>query len=163
MLNRLTGRLLRVLFFAVVDFAHRANALQRDQVMVRGGAEGSGETRLETWVSYVLIIGVVISLVLEAAGMILSIGRSHSFAISHGGAVFIRGRDFFYLLRPTAPGNLSWHHRPAPHGPGHCRAHPDALYQGGHVGHLFRRQKELKYCLITFFVLAILTVSLMTH
>ena len=131
--------------------------------MVRGGAGGSGETRLETWVSYVLIIGVAISFVLEAAGLILYYRTHHSFAISYGSAVIIRGRDFFSFFGRTL--------LEASHGitglrlmvlgiaalilTPYIRAITSVIY--------FASRKNLKYCLITFFVLAVLTMSLMMH
>ena len=131
--------------------------------MVRKGPAGSGETRLETWVSIVLITGVVASLALEAAGLILFYRTHHSFAISHGGAVFIRGRDFFSFfdraLREASRGVTGLHLMVlgiavlilTPY----VRAVMSVLY--------FASRKNVRYCLITLFVLAVLTMSLMLH
>ncbi len=131
--------------------------------MVRREAGGSGETRLETWVSYVLIIGVVVSLALEVAGLILFYRTHRSFAISHGGAVFIRGRDFFSFfgrtlletsnditgLRLMVLGIAVLILTP------YVRAVMSVIY--------FASRRNVKYCLITLFVLAVLTMSLMMH
>jgi uncharacterized membrane protein len=131
--------------------------------MVRREAGGSGETRLETWVSYVLITGVAVSFALEVAGLILYYRTHHSFAISHGGAVFIRGRNFFSFFGRTlceAFHGITGLHLMVlgiaaliltPY----IRAITSVIY--------FASRRNVKYCLITLFVLAVLTMSLMMH
>jgi uncharacterized membrane protein len=131
--------------------------------MVNRVTEGSGETRLETWVSYVLILGVLISLMLEAVGISLFYIRSHTVAISEDKSMFIHGRDFFtflvHLCRETA---LS----PTPIRlmalgiaililTPYIRAIMSVLY--------FLKTRNATYAVITAFVLAVLTVSLIAH
>ncbi len=97
------------------------------------------------------------------AGLILFYRTHHSFAISHSGAVFIRGRDFFSFfgrtlleasngttgLRLMVLGIAALILTP------YIRAITSVVY--------FASRKNLKYCLITLFVLAVLTMSLMMH
>ena len=131
--------------------------------MVSKRIVGSGETKLETWISYVLITGVVVSVALEAAGLILFYRAHHSLAISQYGGAFIRGRDFFsffgrVLLR-TIKGAVGMHLMVL----GICvliltpyvRAVMSVIY--------FVSRRNVKYALITLFVLAVLTMSLMFH
>jgi len=131
--------------------------------MVSRGTVGSGENRLETWISYVLITGVVVSVALEAAGLILFYRAHHSLVISQSGGAFIRGRDFFSffgrLLLRTAEGSGGLRLMVL----GICvliltpyiRAIMSVIY--------FFSRKNVKYALITLFVLAVLTISLMIH
>jgi uncharacterized membrane protein len=126
-------------------------------------SEGSGETRLETWVSYVLIIGVLVSLFLEVTGIFFFDRSSHSVDISHSRSMFIRGRDFFSFLiqllhqtlmsltaaRLMALGVAILILTP------YVRAVMSVFY--------FLLRKNIKYSIITAFVLAVLTVSLVSH
>lgn len=128
--------------------------------MVRKESMGSGETRLETWISLVLITGVVVSLALEAAGLILFYRTHHSLAISHYGAVFTRGRDFFSffgrMLLETSKGATGLRLMLlgiavlilTPY----LRAVMSVIY--------FASRRNVKYFLITLFVLTVLTMSL---
>jgi uncharacterized membrane protein len=131
--------------------------------MVRMESEGSGETRLETWLSYVLISGVVISLILEVTGMILFYRASRSMAISESGAMFIRGQNFFMFLsrlfyetfsgitafRLMVLGVAALILTP------YVRAVMSVIY--------FASRKNVKYLIITLFVLTVLTASLLMH
>ncbi len=131
--------------------------------MVSRVAEGSGETTLENWVSRVLIVGVAISLALEGAGMALLLLRSHSTAISWESSALIHGRDFFTFLGRLAT------ETPAVPFPlylmtlgiavllltPYIRAVMSVFY--------FASAKNVKYLIITLFVLAILTISLTIH
>ena len=131
--------------------------------MVKRRVLGSGETKLETWVSYILITGVVVSIALEAAGLILFYRAHHSLAISHYGGAFIRGRDFFSffsrVLLETTKGATGLRLMVL----GICvliltpyiRAIMSVIY--------FASRKNITYALITLFVLAVLTMSLMIH
>ncbi len=131
--------------------------------MVKRNVGGSGETLLETWISYVLIAGVTISLMLEAAGIILFLRAAHSAAISEQPGVFVHGHDFFTFL-----GGLLTEH--AAGTPGlrlmilgiavliltpYVRAVMSVVY--------FAAEKNIKYFFITLFVLIVLTVSLLFH
>jgi uncharacterized membrane protein len=131
--------------------------------MVERGGEGSGETRLETWISIVLMAGVAAALILEAWGIALLYRASHSLAISHDKAMFIHGRNFFILLgrrisgtdgslgavRVLALGIVVLILTP------YTRTVMSVVY--------FASRKNLKYFFITLFVLAVLTISLMMH
>ncbi len=131
--------------------------------MVKGNAGGSGETALETWISYVLVAGVTISLTVEAAGIILFYRAAHSAAISEQPGMFVHGRDFVTFLRSLlADGSYG--------APGvrlmvlgiaililtpYVRTVMSVVY--------FAAEKNLKYFFITLFVLIVLTVSLLFH
>jgi uncharacterized membrane protein len=131
--------------------------------MVRMEPEGSGEARLETWLSYVLISGVLISLVVEVAGIILYYRASHSLAISQDSSMFIRGQNFFIFLsrlfyetlsgitalRLMVLGVAALILTP------YLRAVMSVIY--------FASTKNFKYLIVTLFVLAILTASLLAH
>ena len=131
--------------------------------MVEKGTEGRGGTKLETGISYILIVGVVVSLVLEGLGLILYFETTHSVAIDQGSAMFIRGSNFFAFLldllfetsrRITALRLMIL-------GIGililtpYVRAVMSVAY--------FTATRNIKYIVITLFVLVILTVSLMAH
>ena len=125
---------------------------------------GSGESKLETTISYLLIIGVVLSLALEIAGIAI-------FYKSHGNldillqdkAMFIQGRDFFsflYQLFARGPmqntgiflmtlGVAALILTPF------VRVIVSAMY--------FAWKRDAKYMLITAFVLIALTISLALH
>ena len=130
---------------------------------MRKDAEGSGETRLENWVSYILIVGVLTSLFLEVAGVILFYRVSHSTAISHDRSMFIQGKNFFTFLYGTL-----------------CEASSGItalrlMILGAAILILtpyartimaviyFASRKNIKYLFITLFVLAVLTLSLAIH
>ena len=125
---------------------------------------GSGESRLETTISYLLIIGVVLSLALEIAGIAI-------FYKSHGNldillqdkAMFIQGRNFFsflYQLFAREPlqntgvflmtlGVAALILTPF------VRVIASAVY--------FAWKRDSRYVLITAFVLVALTISLALH
>ncbi len=131
--------------------------------MVKRTIGGSGETRLETWISVVLIVGVAAALVLEAWGILLLYRASRSLAISEEKAMFLTGRDFFTLLgrlvsetatgvtasRILALGILILILTP------YTRTVMSVVY--------FAARKNIAYFFITLFVLAVLTFSLMMH
>jgi len=131
--------------------------------MVSTGTVGSGETKLETWIGYLLITGVLVSVALEAAGLILFYRAHHSLAISQSGGAFIRGRNFIsffgLMLLRTTRGAVGLRLMVL----GICvliltpyvRAVMSVIY--------FVSRKNVKYALITLFVLAVLTMSLMFH
>jgi len=131
--------------------------------MVTREAEGSGETRLETLVSYVLITGVMISLIFEVAGMLFLYRASHSMVISQDVSAFVHGRNFFIFLgrvvRETRSGTSGLHLMLlgivmlilTPY----IRAALSVIY--------FASRKNVKYFLITLFVLAVLSVSMTMH
>ena len=126
-------------------------------------AEGSGETRLETWISTVLICGVLISLLLEAAGIVLYFRSSHTTALSEAKSTFIQGRDFFtflvHLVRKTLSAATPM--RLMALGVAILILTPYVRAVMSVVYFLWRRNP--KYAVITAFVLAVLTVSLTIH
>jgi uncharacterized membrane protein len=125
---------------------------------------GSGESRLETLISYLLIVGVVLSIALEIAGIsIFYSSRSNLNILLDERALFIQGRDFFTFLyqlfakEPThnvgiflmTLGVAALILTPF------IRVIASALY--------FAWRKDTKYVLITAFVLVAITISLALH
>ncbi len=121
-----------------------------------------GEARLETIISWVLGIGLALSLALEVAGIVLYWRAYGQLTVSRDPAVFIKGRDFFsfigeQLLRRAA-------------------STPSLLMIAGVVVLLltpylrvvlsvlyFASVRNLKYVMITLIVLALLTSSMLLH
>ena len=64
---------------------------------------GSGESKLETVVSYILIIGVVISVLLEIIGISLFYRTYGNVQISQNKTVFISGQNFFAFILNQIP------------------------------------------------------------
>jgi len=125
-------------------------------------AAGSGETKLEGVISYVLIIGVVTSLLIEMAGMILFYRTYGSLAISQDSRMFLRGKNFFMFLMQLFSGSSA--------------SLPIKLFTLGIAALIltpyiravlsviyFAARGNGKYLLITLFVLTILTISLLVH
>ena len=125
---------------------------------------GSGESRLETVISYILIVGVVLSIVLEIAGIAIFYSSRGNFGILlDDRTLFIQGRDFFTFLyqlfarEPTQNtgiflmtlGVATLILTPF------VRVIASALY--------FTWRKDTKYVLITTLVLIALTISLALH
>ncbi len=120
----------------------------------------NAESKFERIIGYILISGVVISLFLEVIGIILYYRSYGQFKILEDKAVFIHGKNFFYFLVELIQGE-------------HIRQKALWLMTLGiailmltpyvrvilSVIH-FSREKNVKYVLITFFVLALLTISL---
>jgi uncharacterized membrane protein len=125
---------------------------------------GSGETKLETTISYLLIVGVILSLALETAGIaIFYKSRSNLDILLQDKSVFIQGRNFFsflYQLFARGPmqntgiflmtlGAATLILTPF------ARVIASAIY--------FAWKRDNKYVLITAFVLIALTLSLALH
>jgi uncharacterized membrane protein len=125
---------------------------------------GSGETRLETIISYLLIAGVIISLCLEVIGIVLFYRQYHNLNIMlQNKAMFIQGQNFFIFLFNTAKDE--------------GMANSAVLFMTLGLATLiltpyirviasfiyFAWEKDYKYVLITAFVLVILTLSLTLH
>jgi uncharacterized membrane protein len=130
--------------------------------MVDRHGEGNGAGALEGLISYILITGVVISLFLEAAGLVLFYRSSGTLAISHGGRIIIRAEDFFALLGQLfSTASSGWPLRLMTLGIAvliltpYARALLSVIY--------FACQRNFKYLAITLFVVIILTVSLLVH
>lgn len=125
---------------------------------------GSGETRLETIISYILITGVVISLLLEVAGIILYYETYGSFSfILQGKTVFIQGRNFFSFLCgiPSIPGILNHSIFFMTLGIMILILIPYVLAITSFVYFLWKRR--FRYVLITAIVVAVISISLSLH
>lgn len=124
---------------------------------------GSGESKLETGISYLLIAGVIISLILEIIGIIILYHSYGHLAISQDAGMFIQGHDFFSFIYQQFQGK---------HAVGsavlfmtagiivliltpYIRVIASVIYFGW--------EKNIKYVLITLFVLVVVTVSLALH
>ena len=124
---------------------------------------GSGESKLETIISYILIIGVLISVVLEVIGIALFYATYGNLQISQDKSVFISGQNFFAFtldqfqhlfgsqnaLLFITLGLIILILTP------YIRAITSVIY--------FAWEKHYKYVLITLFVLIVLTASLALH
>jgi len=124
---------------------------------------GSGESKLETGISYLLIGGVTVSLLLEIVGIIILYHSHGHLAISQDTSMFIQGHDFFSfiyeqfqekhmngsaILFMTA-GIMVLILTP------YFRVIASVIYFGW--------EKNFKYVLITLFVLVVVTLSLALH
>jgi uncharacterized membrane protein len=123
-----------------------------------------GEKKLELLISYILILGVSVSVILETAGIVGYYNVNRNLAISFSPEFALKGTNFFsYVL--GAVGVFF--------GGGWTAAHVLAfglvvlmitpyLRVVASVGY-FGLARNLKYLLITLFVLVILTGSLLIH
>ncbi len=123
----------------------------------------SGPSKFELAISYLLIIGVMTSLILVGIGMILFYIHFGRLEISDREAMFLREQNFFYFFLNLLRG-----------GQGQDKAiwlmtlgiaililTPYARVVMS-VLH-FIRKRDLKYTLINLFVLILITVSLILH
>ena len=121
---------------------------------------GSGESKLETGISYLLIAGVIVSLFLEIVGIIIFYRSYGNLAISQDAGMFIKGRDFFSFIYKGLAGN-------------HAEGSAILFMTAGIVVLVstpyfrvitsviyFIWKKNIKYVLITLFVLVVVTLSL---
>ena len=125
-------------------------------------AAGRDDTKLEGVISYILIIGVIASLLFEIAGIILFYNAYGSLAISHDRLMFLRGENFFiFLARHFSGSSASPPVRVMTLGIAvliltpYVRALLSVIY--------FAVRKHGKYLVITLVVLVILTASLLIH
>ncbi len=121
---------------------------------------GSGESKLEAATSFLLIVGVAASVFLEITGIIMfyySYGNLH---ISQDSDVFLHGQNLFSFIYQgghtqksaflfITAGVVVLMLTP------YIRVIASALY--------FAWKKNIKYVMITLFVLIVLTVSLALH
>ncbi len=124
---------------------------------------GSGESKLEVAISYMLIAGVVLSLVLEVIGVVLLYGSFRRLDISQDPSVFIQGKDFFTFLFQTVSGR-----HPAGPSIGFMTAGIVVLILTPYIRVVasvfyFAIERNLRYVLITLFVLVVVTLSLVLH
>ena len=125
---------------------------------------GSGESKLETIISYLLIVGVVLSLMLETAGIVIFYrSRGHLDILLADKALFLQGQNFFIFLGGLFKGAHTSNNGILFMTLGivtlvltpFARVIASALY--------FAWRKDVKYVLITAFVLVVLTISLALH
>jgi uncharacterized membrane protein len=130
---------------------------------MNAGKSNSSESRFEKAISYLLITGVIISLILEIVGVVLLYRAYGSLDISHEAGVYIKGHDFFSFIYQQIQDVQTI--KPAilfmvlgiivliltPY----IRVITSVIY--------FAWQKNLKYVLITLFVLIVVTLSLALH
>jgi uncharacterized membrane protein len=130
---------------------------------MKSGVLGSGESKLETTISILLIVGVVISLFLEVIGLILFYRSYANLNILENNVAFIRGENFFSFvytlfqrenvqnsaLLSMTLGLVVLILTP------YVRVITSVVY--------FAWKKNSKYVLVTLFVLITLTISLALH
>jgi len=125
---------------------------------------GSAESKLETIISYLLIVGVVLSLMLETAGIVIFYrSRGNLDILLADKALFLQGQNFFIFLGELLKGAHMSNNGILLMTLGivtlvltpFIRVIASALY--------FAWRKDIKYVLITAFVLVVLTISLALH
>jgi len=125
---------------------------------------GSGESKLETLISYLLIAGVIVSLILETVGLILFCRFYGHLSIRlEDNSMFIQGQNFFSFLHGLFSQERLWSSGVLLMTLGiatlmltpYLRVIASALY--------FVWKKDARYITITLFVLIALTVSLALH
>jgi uncharacterized membrane protein len=124
---------------------------------------GSGESKLETAISYLLIIGVSVSLLLEVAGLTLFYGEYANLNIMEKGVAFVHGQNFFSFIGRLFQGMYTQSNAFLFMTMGlvmliltpYVRVVASVIY--------FAWRKNRKYVLVTLFVLIILTISLTLH
>jgi uncharacterized membrane protein len=120
------------------------------------------ESKLENAISYLLITGVIISVLLEVAGVCLYLRDHGNLAISQASSAFIQGKDFFSFIYNF------WHE--------YAGNTAILLMIAGVVVLIlipftriilsavyFGWEKNWKYVFITLFVLTVITLSLIFH
>ena len=124
---------------------------------------GSGESKLETTISYLLIIGVAASLLLEVIGLILFYGDYLNLNILESSISFIQGKNFFSFMGILLQGEYTQNNAFLFMTMGlivliltpYIRIFTSIIYFGG--------KKDYKYVLVTVIVFIIITISLTLH
>ncbi len=124
---------------------------------------GNGDSQLEPIISYLLIIGVVTSVILDIIGISLYYGAYGNVMVSQAPNVFISGDNFFAFMYSRVQSLLVSENAILFMTLGlivliltpFIRAITSVVY--------FAWEKNYKYVLITLFVLIVLTVSLALH
>jgi uncharacterized membrane protein len=126
-------------------------------------ALGSGESKLETGISYLLTIGVAASLFLEVIGLTLFYGFYANLNILENSFAFVQGQNFFSFVSTLLQGNYTQNTAFLFMTTGlvvliltpYVRVITSVIY--------FAWKKNRIYVLVTLFVLIILTFSLALH
>lgn len=121
------------------------------------------KSKLEPAISYLLIGGVAFSLLCEAIGIVLLHHSSGRFGISESREMFIRGQNFFSFLYGLFHGEYRQNSGVLLMTLGiaililtpYARVVMSVFY--------FAWKKNIKYVVITLFVLILLTISLAIH
>jgi len=127
-------------------------------------SKASGEEKLDLVISYILIVGVIASVLIEVAGIFGYYYTRHDLAIVFTPEFTLRGTDFFTYSAQTVQGVLGGMWTPVsvlafglvllmitPY----LRVLASVVY--------FALARNIKYLSITLFVLIVLTASLMLH
>lgn len=131
--------------------------------MVNQGSRGTGEAKLETIISYVLIIGVIVSFIALSIGLAAFYYLHGSWSINQSPSAFVQSENFFLFVMKAVGGSTpsSFAVRMMSLGAAililtpYIRAVLSAIY--------FAAQRDFKYLVFTLFVLAVLTWSLAVH
>jgi uncharacterized membrane protein len=124
---------------------------------------GSGESKLEAAISYLLTVGVAASLLLEVVGLVLFYGDYASLNILENSLVFVHGQNFFSFIGTLFQGEYTQNNAFLFMTAGlivliltpYVRVVTSIIY--------FAWKKNRKYVLVTLFVLIVLTLSLALH
>ena len=125
--------------------------------------QNAGLLAMEAVISYILIVGVTVSLVLEVTGLTIFYRTYHNFAFSESAAFRIQGHDFFgyvvQLLRWGFTGGAAVQFMTAGIVVLLLTPFLRVVFSVG----FFARERDLKFVVITLFVLIVLTLSLTLH
>jgi uncharacterized membrane protein len=124
---------------------------------------GSGENKLETTISYLLIVGVAISVLLESIGMALYLGSVGNLQVSRSPTVFVTGENFFVFVLSKIEGLFVSENSVLFMTLGIIALILTPYIRAIASFGYFVWEKNRKYALITLFVLLVLTVSLAVH
>jgi uncharacterized membrane protein len=121
------------------------------------------ESKLDTIISYILISGVVFSLLLEIAGLVIYLCQYGSLSVSSDAGAFLHGKNFFYFIFELLAGKYE-------------RGTGITIMSSGLVVLiltpfirvitsviLFGWEKNVRYVWITLYVLVVITISMALH
>jgi uncharacterized membrane protein len=129
---------------------------------MKSSVSPGSEERFENGISYILIGGVALSLVLEIAGIIIFFMTYRNVDVSQGSEFFIHGRGFFsFVFSSLFTGSAGLAIRLMLAGMIILLLTPYARVLLS-VGY-FALARNAAYVLITLFVLVVLTLSLIFH
>ena len=124
---------------------------------------GSGESKLESLISYVLVVGVATSVVLEIIGIGLYFGAYGNLQVSQASNMFITGENFFAFIVEKIQNLFVSENAVLFMTLGVIililTPYVRAIASFGY----FIWERNVKYVLITFFVIFVLTLSLAFH
>ncbi|PVX27629.1 MAG: hypothetical protein CW716_01320 [Candidatus Bathyarchaeum sp.] len=121
------------------------------------------ESKLETVISILLIVGVVVSVVLEAVGIALYFGVYGDVNVSSNPAVYIQGENFFAFVVERLQNLFVAENAIAFMTVGIIVLFLTPYIRGITSAIYFGWEKNWKYVAITLFVLFVLTLSLALH